>query len=468
MAKYLDQSGVAYLWKKIDSKYATTAKTEEITGSVHTLETNFNAVSGKVDGIEAGAQVNKIEVVKVNGSALTITDKAVNVEIPAATVTGVKSGEKVISLDGTELQSTLSLAIDKPASGDYSGKTCIVIKGISNQEVARVDASQFVTDGMIDSVEWKSGSDNTILVITWNTDAGKESTEIDFSKFIDTYTAGSGITVNGYQVSAKLAASQQSNMSIVFGDDGGLKVSGLANVTNDKQIKANQSSADEEILVWDGATGDAVKNGGKKISDLATTAVTEAITGNVSQLSGAVQTLTGKVDTIETTFVKSVNGHTGNTVSVTKADLSLDKVDNVKQIAGLSAGTTENHVVVWGADGYSVKDSSYTIATSVPAGAVFTDEHVTSAANHYKQNEAGAGTKSDMEAASGTQVDITSGSVQVVTGLKLDAAGHVDSLICKEVKVDATKDAYLSYAEIDAAITYAEGNDLPYSQPISF
>lgn len=39
----------------------------------------------KVLGIEANAQVNKIEDVKVNGTSLTITDKAVNVVVPTKT-----------------------------------------------------------------------------------------------------------------------------------------------------------------------------------------------------------------------------------------------------------------------------------------------------------------------------------------------------------------------------------------------
>lgn len=39
----------------------------------------------KVLGIEANAQVNKLESVKVNGTALTITDKSVNVVVPTKT-----------------------------------------------------------------------------------------------------------------------------------------------------------------------------------------------------------------------------------------------------------------------------------------------------------------------------------------------------------------------------------------------
>lgn len=44
-----------------------------------------NGYKGKLDGIEGGAQVNVIEVVKRNGVALPITDKAVDVAVPTTT-----------------------------------------------------------------------------------------------------------------------------------------------------------------------------------------------------------------------------------------------------------------------------------------------------------------------------------------------------------------------------------------------
>lgn len=44
-----------------------------------------DADKAKLDGIEAGAEVNVIETVKVNGSALTPTDKAVDVPVPTKT-----------------------------------------------------------------------------------------------------------------------------------------------------------------------------------------------------------------------------------------------------------------------------------------------------------------------------------------------------------------------------------------------
>lgn len=49
--------------------------------------------------------------------------------------------------------------------------------------------------------------------------------------------------------------------------------------------------------------------------------------------------------------------------------------DNLKSyfVKGKSSGTTENHVVTWGENGYIVKDSGFTIGKSVPSDAKFTD-----------------------------------------------------------------------------------------------
>lgn len=66
------------------------------------LSTNdFDAAAkGKLDGIEAGAQVNKIESVKVNGSPLSISAKAVEIPNADAEVYGVITENRVKALAG--------------------------------------------------------------------------------------------------------------------------------------------------------------------------------------------------------------------------------------------------------------------------------------------------------------------------------------------------------------------------------
>lgn len=69
----------------------------------------------------------------------------------------------------------------------------------------------------------------------------------------------------------------------------------------------------------------------------------------------------------------SYNGQSEITINITKSSVGLGNVTNDRQIKGLSSGTTNGHVVTFGSDGYTVKDSGFTIGKSVPSDAKFTD-----------------------------------------------------------------------------------------------
>lgn len=61
-------------------------------------------------------------------------------------------------------------------------------------EVSTISTLDFIKDGMIKEVRLSSSGKE--LVITWNTDAGKESTRISLANFIDIYTSKNTDTVN--------------------------------------------------------------------------------------------------------------------------------------------------------------------------------------------------------------------------------------------------------------------------------
>lgn len=54
-------------------------------------------------------------------------------------------------------------------------------------------------------------------------------------------------------------------------------------------------------------------------------------------------------------------------VNITKANIGLGNVTNNAQVKGLASGTTENHIVTFGSDGYSIKDSGLVASTSAPS-----------------------------------------------------------------------------------------------------
>lgn len=83
MSKYLDLDGLSYLWGKITSKFVA-----KETGKGLSTNDFTTAEKTKLAGIEAGAEVNTIETIKVNGTALTPVDKGVNIPIAQYIVNG--------------------------------------------------------------------------------------------------------------------------------------------------------------------------------------------------------------------------------------------------------------------------------------------------------------------------------------------------------------------------------------------
>lgn len=81
--KYLDIDGLSYLWGKITSKFVA-----KETGKGLSTNDFTTAEKTKLAGIEAGAEVNDIESIYVNGTALTPVNKAVNIQTPQYVTNG--------------------------------------------------------------------------------------------------------------------------------------------------------------------------------------------------------------------------------------------------------------------------------------------------------------------------------------------------------------------------------------------
>lgn len=138
-----------------------------------------------------------------------------SVQIPAATVTGVATDDKVLGLSGTKLSSTLNLKYD-------STEKKIQLLGINDALIAEVNAADFIKDGMVSDVSFDSTS--KILTITFNTDSGKEAIPVDLSSLVDTYTAGKGIDITKNVVSIKVDSTSEKFLSV---DTAGIKLSGV-------------------------------------------------------------------------------------------------------------------------------------------------------------------------------------------------------------------------------------------------
>lgn len=106
--------------------------------------------------------------------------------------TGIDATDQVLTANATKLKANLGLQYDSKAKQ-------IKLTGKSNAVIATIDATDFIKDGMVQSVELEGNN----LVITFNTDAGAEPISVDLSKFLDVYTAGNGITISGKSIAVK-------------------------------------------------------------------------------------------------------------------------------------------------------------------------------------------------------------------------------------------------------------------------
>ena len=85
--KYLSYEGLQYLWSLLKTKLGAKQDTIQDLEEIRSNASTGAGLKSKVDGVAEGAQVNVIETVKVNNAALTVTGKAVNVEVPTAATT---------------------------------------------------------------------------------------------------------------------------------------------------------------------------------------------------------------------------------------------------------------------------------------------------------------------------------------------------------------------------------------------
>lgn len=138
------------------------------------------------------------------------------------------------------------------------------------------------------------------------------------------------------------------------------------------------------------------------------------------------------------------NGPVSGT-TVVNADWTVVQANIDGAVTG-PASATAGHIAVFdGATGKVIKDGTYTIATSVPSNAVFTDTKVTSADNHYKP-------------ANGTTLIGTAGSPvtaggKVITGITADSSGHITDIITGTIPAAPTLSGLGGVGTINASGT---------------
>lgn len=249
---YLDLEGLKSLVKLIKANFAPKK-------GVGAITVDDNGVALKI----AETQGN----VTLAQSAAGLT---ANVVIPDAQVTGVKANDPVLALEGTRLKSTLGLSYD-------SENKKIKLTGINKIEVASIDATDFIKDGMLKSASFtgaagESGQHKNCIKLVFNSDGPADPIYIDVSSLVDTYTAkaGSGLTLNDHEfgIDTSVIATAQSvtNVSSAVSSLSETAVQSASAAAESNYVKATVSKSGTALTVGATATVQPIATASAEIS----------------------------------------------------------------------------------------------------------------------------------------------------------------------------------------------------------
>lgn len=334
--KYLDLEGLKSLVKLIKAKFAPKK-------GVGAITVDDNGVALKI----AETQGN----VTLAQSAAGLT---ANVVIPEAQVTGVEADDPVLSLTKTKLSATLGLSYD-------SENKKIKLTGINKAEIASIDATDFIKDGMLKSASFtgaagEGGQHKNCIKLVFNSDGPADPIYIDVSSLVDTYTAkaGSGLTLNDHEfgIDTSIIATTQSvtNVSSAVSSLSETAVQSASAAAESNYVKATVSKSGTALTV--GATAtiqpmatasaeiSAPKKGLAEASDVKT-----YVDAEVAKAKQAGDDASAKVDTAIAALNATVTSddHAVATVKVIEAKGKITDVVVTNVGAGVThTAATEN------------------------------------------------------------------------------------------------------------------------------
>ena len=238
--KYLDLEGLKRLVNLIKAKFAPKK-------GVGAITVDDNGVALKIAETQGNVTLAQSE------AGLTA-----NVVIPDAKVTGVKADDKVLSLTEKKLSATLGLSYD-------SENKKIKLTGIGNTEIASVDATDFIKDGMLKSASFtgaagEGGQHKNCIKLVFNSDGPADPIYIDVSSLVDTYTAkaGSGLTLNDHEfgIDTSVIATAQSvtNVSNAVSSLSATAVQSASAAAESNYVKATVQKSGTALTVGATAT----------------------------------------------------------------------------------------------------------------------------------------------------------------------------------------------------------------------
>ena len=179
---------------------------------------------------ENGLYVDQSALTSYEGKeAIAIADKAESEGVKEISLK-INANDKVLTQAAEGLLANINLT--------WSTADGLKLIGKNSTEIASIPASDFIKDGMLQSVELKVASEDepigeattgTFLVFTFNVDAGSKVINVNVTDLIDVYTASTGIKLEGKNFIAVIDPASEAFLTV--GADG-IKLSGDQNAIN--------------------------------------------------------------------------------------------------------------------------------------------------------------------------------------------------------------------------------------------
>ena len=179
---------------------------------------------------ENGLYVDQSALTSYEGKeAIAIADKAESEGVKEISLK-INANDKVLTQAAEGLLANINLT--------WSTTDGLKLIGKNSTEIASIPASDFIKDGMLQSVELKVASEDepigeaitgTFLVFTFNVDAGSKVINVNVTDLIDVYTASTGIKLEGKNFMAVIDPASEAFLTV--GADG-IKLSGIQNAIN--------------------------------------------------------------------------------------------------------------------------------------------------------------------------------------------------------------------------------------------
>ena len=421
----------------------------QLSGTVRTNETNIQTLSGNLVTLSSSTVNIQSGLTQVSGSVTTLSSSTVNINnnlttlstntqtaitdinnrldslssksvagkqaIQVANGTGASSGvsevsllingaDKVLSQDNSGLLASVSIELSNDSKHLY-------LKGKNGVTISDIDTSDFVKDGMLDSVTFDTTTKT--LKFVFNTDSGKSQIDVPLGALVDIYTVSGGsetyMVISDYKVGLKVDVA-----------------GGLASYSALTALSAGTVAVKNDLTQLSGSVislSGTVVNIQSGLTQLSGTVRTNET--NIQTLSGNLQTLSSSTVNIQsgltqlsgsvTTLSGNVNTLSGNLVTLSSSTVNIQS--GLTQLSG-SVTTLSGSVVTLSGNLQTLSSTTVSIQSGLTqlSGTVINHE------NRITNVETG------LTQLSGTVVTVQSGLTQLSGSVNTFSSSTVNEI----------------------------------------